>query len=407
MSTPPSAAPPHAEPAGAPNPLLVLLLAAACGLVAANLYYAQPLLRLIAPDIGLPPAAASLIVTLTQLGYCAGLLLLVPLGDLLENRWLIVTTLGATVASLAVASLARSAPAFLAASLAIGISCVAVQMLVPMAAHLAPEAIRGRVVGNVMSGLLVGIMLARPVASLVADGIGWRWLFGGSAVLMLLLAGVLRAGLPQRRPEAGPGYGALLASMATLWRTTPLLRRRSLYQAAMFAAFSLYWTAVPLLLTGPRFGFSQRDVAWFTLAGVAGALAAPLAGRMGDRGLTRQATLLALLLVTGSFLLCWIGGRQSSVAWLLAGGIVLDVGVQINMVTGQRTIYGLGASVRSRLNAVYMATFFAGGAVGSALASAAFEHGGWPVVSGIGFAFGAAALLYHFTGEAKQEAVPA
>ena len=405
MSTPPSAAPPHAEPAGAPNPLLVLLLAAACGLVAANLYYAQPLLRLIAPDIGLPPAAASLIVTLTQLGYCAGLLLLVPLGDLLENRRLIVTTLGATVASLAVAAMARSAPAFLAASLAIGVSCVVVQMLVPMAAHLAPEAIRGRVVGNVMSGLLVGIMLARPVASLVADGIGWRWLFAGSAGLMLLLGGVLRAGLPLRRPEAGPRYGALLASMATLWRSTPLLRRRAIYQAALFAAFSLYWTAVPLLLTGPAFGFTQRDVAWFTLAGVAGAFAAPLAGRMADRGLSRQATLLAMLLVTGSFLLGWTG-RNGSVALLLAAGIVLDVGVQINLITGQRAIYSLGASVRSRLNALFMATFFAGGAIGSALASVAFEHGGWSVVSGIGFAFGLAALLYSM-GEAKQEALVA
>ena len=273
---------------------LVVLLAAACGLIAANLYYAQPLVGLIAPDIGLPVTAASLIVTLTQLGYCAGLVLLVPLGDLAENRRLVVTTLGATVLSLAMAAAARSAAAFLAASLAIGLSCVVVQMLVPMAAHLSPEAIRGRMVGNVMSGVLAGIMLARPVASLVADGIGWRWLFGGSAGLMLLLGAVLWRNLPQRLPVAGPRYGVLIASMATLWRTTPLLRRRALYQAALFAAFSLYWTAMPLLLTGPRFGFSQRGVAWFTLAGVAGAFAAPLAGRMADRGLTRRATGLAL-----------------------------------------------------------------------------------------------------------------
>ena len=378
---------------------LVLLIAAACGLIAANVYYAQPLVGLIAPDIGLPAAAASLIVTLTQLGYCAGLLLLVPLGDLVENRRLVVTTLATTVLSLAMAAVARSAPAFLAASLAIGLSCVVIQMLVPMAAHLSPEAVRGRVVGNVMSGVLAGIMLARPVASLVADGIGWRWLFGGSAGLMLLLGAVLWRGLPQRRPVAGPRYGALIASMATLWRTTPLLRRRALYQAALFAAFSLYWTAVPLLLTGPRFGFGQRGVAWFTLAAVAGAFAAPLAGRMADRGLTQRATGLALGLVAASFVLGWAGG-DGSVALLLAAGIALDVGVQINLVVGQRAIYGLGAAVRSRLNGLYMATFFAGGALGSALASPAFAHGGWPLVSGIGIGFASLALLY-FLGEAK------
>ncbi len=398
MSHPPA---PAAPPAAGPSAGLVLLLAVTCGLVVANLYYAQPLVGLIGPDIGLPDSAASLIVTLTQAGYCAGLLLLVPLGDLAENRRLIVATLSATVLALAAAALARSTAGFLAAALAIGVSCVVVQMLVPMAAHLSLPAVRGRVVGNVMSGLLAGIMLARPVASLVADGLGWRWVFGGSAVLMAVLAGVLWRGLPHRQPAPGPRYAALIGSMAALWRGTPLLRRRALYQAALFACFSLYWTAVPLLLTGARFRFTHREVAWFTLAGVAGALAAPVAGRMADRGHGHRATGLALALVAASFVLSWLGGH-GSVAALLAAGVALDLGVQANLVVGQRAIFGLGAEVRSRLNAVYMATFFAGGALGSALASPAFAHGGWPLVSAIGLGFAALALAY-YAGEAKPQ----
>ena len=397
---------PHSPGADAPTPDgppagLILLLAVTCGLVVANLYYAQPLVGLIGPDVGLPAAAASLLVTLTQAGYCAGLLLLVPLGDLLENRRLIVATLAATVLALAAAAASRGAAQFLASSLAIGVSCVVVQMLVPMAAHLSPPAVRGRVVGNVMSGLLTGIMLARPVASWVAGGLGWRWVFGGSAVLMLVLAGVLWRGLPRRQPAPGPRYAALIGSMAALWRDTPLLRRRALYQAALFACFSLYWTAVPLLLAGPRFGYTQREIGWFTLAGVAGALAAPVAGRMADRGHGQRATGLSMALVAASFVLSWIGGH-GSVAALLAAGVVLDLGVQANMVVGQRAIFGLGAEVRSRLNAVYMATFFAGGALGSALASPAQVHGGWTLVCAIGLGFAAMALAY-FMGETRPD----
>ena len=190
--------------------------------------------------------------------------------------------------------------------------------------------------------------------------------------------------------------------MAALWRDTPLLRRRALYQAALFACFSLYWTAVPLLLAGPGFGYTQREIGWFTLAGVAGALAAPVAGRMADRGHGQRATGLIDGAGGGVVRASWIGGH-GSVAALLAAGVALDLGVQANLVIGQRAIFGLGAEVRSRLNAVYMATFFAGGALGSALASPAQAHGGWPLVCAIGLAFAAVALLYFLAGEAKRE----
>ena len=378
---------------------MILLLATACGLIAANLYYAQPLIGLIAPALALPRTAASLIVTLTQLGYCAGLVLLVPLGDLVENRRLTLFTLAGAVLALTVAATASSASWFLAASLGIGLGSVAVQMLVPIAAHMAPDASRGRVVGNVMSGLLLGIMLARPAASLTASAFGWRFLFASSAVLMVVLALILRTLLPQRRPVAAHSYASLIGSLWTLLRQTAVLRRRAAYQASLFAAFSLFWTAVPLELAGPPFRLTQRGIALFALAGAAGAIAAPIAGRIADRGWSRIATGVSLASVAVAFLLALLGG--GSIAALLAAGVLLDLGVQSNLVLGQRAIYALGVHTRSRLNGIYMAIFFAGGALGSAIASPAYARGGWTLVGWIGLAIPAAALLLYATEFAR------
>ncbi|MDE2145391.1 MAG: MFS transporter [Burkholderiales bacterium] len=403
----------EAAPAGL-SPALVATMAVACGLIAANLYYAQPVIRLIAPGLGLAPAAASLIVTLTQLGFCVGLVFLVPLGDVLENRRLVVGTLAGAAMALALAASARTATPFLAACALVGLGSVAVQMLVPIAAHFTPEARRGRVVGQVMSGLLAGIMLARPVASLVAGHLGWRALFAASALLMLALAALLWRRLPLRRPAraaGGPGYGALIASLWTVLRTQPLLRRRAAYQAAMFGAFSLYWTATPLLLASPRFGLGPGGLAWFSLAGAAGALAAPVAGRLADQGHTRVATGAALSLAVAAFVLAGLAGAGAgSLGLLLVAGIGLDLAVQANMVLGQRAIYSLGAAVRNRLNALYMVLFFFGGAFGSAIASSLYLHGGWAAVAAAGAAFPAVALLWFATdrtGRALGEAAPA
>ena len=377
------------------TPGLTWLLATACGLIVANVYYAQPLIALIAPDIGLDATAASLIVTVTQVGYCAGLILLVPLGDRVENRRLVVWLVGGSALALVVAAVAKSAAAFLGASLCIGLMSVAIQVMVPIAGHMAPAAARGRVVGNVLSGLLVGIMLARPIASFVADAIGWRGLFAASGGLMAVVSAVLWRALPQRRPSGTQRYPALIASLGTLLRETPLLRRRGAYQAAMFGAFSLFWTAVPLHLAAPPFDFSQRGIALFALAGAAGAVAAPVAGRLADRGHARLATGLAIVFVGLAFVLAWVG--QDSIAALVCSAVLLDLGVQANLVIGQRAIFELGEAVRSRLNGLYLAIFFAGGALGSALASVAFTHAGWGGVTAIGFVFGLAALLYYAT----------
>jgi predicted MFS family arabinose efflux permease len=258
-------------------------------------------------------------------------------------------------------------------------------MLVPLAAHLAPEKTRGQVVGKVMSGLLLGILLARPIGSILAGTLGWRWVFVLSAAAMALLALLLTWRLPHRQPAEGPRYGALLHSMVRMALTNRVLQRRAAYHAPLFAAFSLFWTAAPLELAGPDYGLTQRGIALFALAGAAGALAAPLAGHAADRGWSRAATLFAILTVAAAFLIGHLGGTHS-VFILAAAGIVLDFGVQTNLVVGQRAIFTLAPAIRSRLNGLYLASFFLGGAVGSALASPAYAYGGWPLVSWIGIA---------------------
>jgi len=391
MQNPPPAAPRISS-------WMTVQLAFACGLIVANLYYAQPLAGPIGRSLGLAPAATGLIVTLTQIGYGLGLLLIVPLGDLVETRRLVCTLLGlAALASLGLAS--ASVPAqFFAATLALGMVSVAAQVLVPFAAHLAPPEHRGRVVGNVMSGLMLGIMLARPVASFVAELSAWHVVFWSAAVAMAGLAAMLRVNLPARRPQATLGYTALLGSLGELWRRTPVLRRRAIYHAALFGAFSVFWTTTPLLLAR-TYGLSQAGIALFALAGVAGAVASPIAGRLADRGHSRGATRFAMLLVAGAYGLSHLAapGSTPGLALLVVAGIVLDYGVTTNLVVGQRAIFVLGAEVRSRLNGLYMATFFAGGAAGSAAGGWAYAQGGWPWASALGAALPLVALLYALT----------
>jgi predicted MFS family arabinose efflux permease len=235
---------------------LTILLAASCGLIVANLYYAQPLVGPISSTLKLSAAAAGLIVALTQMGYCLGLLFIVPLGDLIENRRLILSLILICMLATIVTASVHSPIPFLFAAIVTGLGAVAVQVLVPYAAHLAPEESRGHVVGNVMSGLMFGIMLARPAASLVTHLFSWRTVFALSAALMALLSAILFRWLPERFPESTTRYGALLRSMIPAFRTTPILRRRALYHFCLFGAFSLFWTTVPLYLAGPAYHLS-------------------------------------------------------------------------------------------------------------------------------------------------------
>jgi len=365
------------------TPALVLLFAFCCGAIVANIYYSQPIIELIAPAIGLSPHGASLVVSLTQVGYALGLFLLVPLADLLENRKLILATVVLATLSLVGAAFTHRPDVFLGISLLIGFSSVAVQMLIPMAAHMAPEATRGRVVGNIMSGLLLGILLARPVASVIADHLGWRAVFIVAAVVMVAILALLMFTLPRRQPSHSATYGQLLVSMMALLKRFPALRERALYQGLMFAAFSLFWTTVPVQLSRV-YGLSQTQIALFALVGAMGAVAAPIAGRLADAGHSRAATLLALIMAPLAFLLGEVPG--GGVLCLALTGVLLDFAVQMSMVTGQRVIYDLDASSRARLNGLYVTSIFIGGALGSAFASSLYESAGWHGVVVLGMA---------------------
>jgi len=383
-------------PANELSPRLTMIFALSSGAVVANIYYAQPLIGLISPALGMDAGLAGLIVTLTQLGYGAGLLLLGSLVDLVENRRLVVLALLGTAAGLVGVGLSQSAMTFLLASFTVGFFAVATQVLVPFAASLAPDKGRGRAIGNVMAGLLGGIMLARPLSSIVAAHLGWRAIFWISAALMLALAGLLWRVLPQRQPRPGLRYGGILLSTLHLLAATPVLQRRTAYQAIVFAAFNLFWTAAPLLLA-ERFGLTQQGIALFALAGAGGALAAPLAGRVADRGLTRLATGTALATITASFLLANWAAASGALLALAAVAVLLDAAAQANQVVGQRVIFGLPAETRGRVNAIYMTVVFLAGAAGSALASLTFVHGGWRLTCLSGVGLGVLALLIFAT----------
>ncbi|MGC5324238.1 MFS transporter [Brevibacillus sp. SYSU BS000544] len=377
---------------------IIFLLASACGLIVANLYYAQTLVGPISVDTGLSSTTAGLIVTLTQIGYVLGLLFIVPISDIIENRRLTIVSLTVAVGALFTAAIAPNASVFLIASLFIGIASVVAQILVPYATYLASEAQRGRVVGNVMSGLLLGIMFARPVASFITSIWGWRAVFVLSAIVIALLAILLSRALPERKPSPAVPYGKLITSLGTLLKQSAVLRRRALYQACLFGAFSLFWTVVPMKLADD-FGMSQKGIALFALVGVGGAVAAPIAGRMADKGWSRVLTGLAMIIAALSFLLIYLFQSHSafSLIMLFLSAITLDMAVSGNLVLGQRVIYSLGSEARGRLNGLFMSIFFVGGAIGSSLGSWSYSYGGWNFTSLLGVALPILALLYFFT----------
>lgn len=353
---------------------LVALLAVAAGISVANIYYAQPLLDALAGDFGVGREAISLVVTLGQVGYAIGIVALVPLGDVVDDRKLTLRVLAVAVVAAAVCAIAPSLPVFLAGSLVLGATAVVAQIVLPIAARVVPAEHRGQLVGRVTGGLLLGILLARAFAGLVAAAAGWRVVFGFSAVAMAVLAVVLVRSLPRRGPVGALHYRALLGSVAALVREEPVLRRRAVYQAAMFATFSLFWTSVAFQLSA--LGVGQAGIGVFALVGAAGALAAPLAGRLGDAGRGRPATGVALV-VAG---IAAVGGRSLLVLVLAVAAVVLDLAVQANLVLGQQAVYGRRPEARSRMNAVYIGSFFLAGAAGSAVSGVAYARGGWTTV---------------------------
>lgn len=369
---------PVVDDAPAPLRVIALVLAVACGLTVANLYYAQPLLDLISRSFDVGEGTATLVVTLTQVGYALGLVFVLPAGDLVENRTLVTRTLIGTALALLLAGLSPDFGVFLAVSVLVGLTSVVAQILVPFAAHLAPPAQRGRFVGQVMSGLLLGILLARTVASLIAGVAGWRAIYLISAGLTVVLALVLRRVLPLRAPSHSAGYRSLLASVAALARNEPVLRRLAVSQACMFGAFTAFWTAIAYELINEH-GLDQTEVGFFALVGAAGAAAAPVAGRLADRGLGRVSRFVALLLATASMLLAAFG--DGSLVLLAVAGVLLDFAVQSHQVMSQQVIYALRDDARARINTVYMGSVFVGGAISSAVAGVLHSTAGWSGVA--------------------------
>ncbi|MFJ6825787.1 MFS transporter [Streptomyces niveus] len=372
---------------------VVVLFAVACGAAVANVYYSQPLLVTMGHDFAMSPALVGSVVTLTHVGYGLGLFLLVPLGDLADRRRLIVSQLLLLVMGLAVVAAARTAAVLLVGMAATGLLAVVTQTLVAFAASLAPPAGRGRVVGLVTSGVVVGILLARTASGLIADLAGWRAVYLASAALTALLALVLYRVLPRHSgaPPTTLRYGQLLRSTITLFAQERLLRLRALFGLLIFAAFSTLWSGVALPLSGAPYFLSHGAIGALGLVGVVGALAATVAGRLNDRGLSRWTTGIALGLLTASWLP--LAFTRASLWALVVGVILLDLAVQAVHVTNQTLIYALRLDAGSRLIGGYMVFYSIGSATGALAATSLYTVAGWGAVCVLGAAFSALALL--------------
>jgi predicted MFS family arabinose efflux permease len=376
MTEPAAAMPPPANP----GRLLTFAMAAACGIAVANIYYNQPLLGLI--ERNYPGSAAiGLVPTATQLGYAVGLFLLVPLGDLVERRRLIVLQFLALAGTLVLAALAPTTATLIAASLLLGAAASVAQQILPFAANLAPPQTRGAVLGTVMSGLLCGILLSRTLAGFVGAHLGWRSVFWAGVPLALLGAALMAATLPRSHPAARTRYPDALRSLAQLWREETPLRRATMTQAAIFGSFSAFWTILALRLEEPIFRLGADVAGLFGIIGVIGVFAAPLAGRVADR---RGPQLVVALGAAATFAAWLLFGLWGTIAGLIGGVILLDFGVQSALVSNQHRIYALRPEARSRLNTVFMTGNFIGGSIGSIGATAAYHLIGWTGVSAWG-----------------------
>jgi predicted MFS family arabinose efflux permease len=379
-------------------PGLVRLMAATCGVTIANIYYAQPLLHAIGSSLHVPQAAASLVVTTGQAGFAAGLLFIVPAGDILRRRPLLTALLALCCLTLAASAVAPDLAVLGAMAALTGSASVVVQMLVPYAATLASDEERSRVIGTLVGGVLIGILLSRTFAGALAQVAGWRSVYGAAAGLMALTAVALWRVLPDHPAQLRIRYRDQMGGVLAAVRSEPVLRWRSLMAACGFAAFSCFWTTITFLLAGPGFAFSQLEIGLFALVGAAGAVTALRIGPVLDRRprLCWPATGVALCGVVGSFVLIGLGGGHPGAAGLgllVAGTLLMDACVQGAHVTNQSVIYGLLPEARSRLTTVYITTMFLGGAAGSVAGAQAYERWGWAGATVAAASFPVLALL--------------
>jgi len=359
---------------------LVLLLASGAGLAAATLYYCQPMLAVVGAELHATDKTVGLVPTFTQLGYALGILLLAPLGDRMDRKRIILAKAAVLTGALLAASVAPSMVWLLGASLLVGLSATLAQDIVPAAATLAPAEARGRVVGKVMTGLLLGILLSRVVSGYVAEHVGWRAMFVAAGGSTTLLAVAMARGLPRFAPTSTLSYGALLGSLWTLWKTEPALRRAATATGLLAVGFGAFWSTLAVMLSRAPFHLGPASVGAFGLAGAAGALAAPLAGRVSDRRgpelVTRLGAGTAALSFASMALARWIpAGAQLPL--IVVSAIGFDFGIQASLVAHQTVIYGLDPAARSRLNAVLMVGLFVGMSSGAALGGQALARYGW------------------------------
>ncbi|WP_407715951.1 MFS transporter [Comamonas testosteroni] len=384
-----------AAPSGLRLPL-IFMLASGAGLSVASLYYSQPMLGVLGSDIGASTQSVGLLPTLTQLGYALGILFLAPLGDRHDRRKIILTKAVVLFAALLLAALSPSLMTLLVASMVIGLSATMAQDIVPAAATLAPPSHRGKIVGTVMTGLLLGILLSRVVSGFVAEHWSWRAMFGGAALSIALVGLAAWRQLPRFQPTTHLSYFALLQSLGTLWKQHTALRRATWAQGLLSIGFSAFWSTLAVMLHGEPFHLGAAAAGAFGLAGAAGALAAPVAGRIADRYGSPLVTRLGAGLVAVSFAamaLAPLMAPDAQLCLLVLSAIGFDLGIQASLVAHQTIVYGIDASARSRLNAVLFTGMFIGMAIGSALAAWLFAQFGWMAVTALATTTALAALV--------------
>lgn len=361
---------------------LILLMAVACGVAVANLYYNQPLLADIGRTFHATAQQTGIISMCTQIGYALGMFLFVPLGDMHERRRMILILLVTVTLSLIAVATAQNMLWMDLASLAVGVTTVVPQMLVPLAAHMAAPEERGKVIGKVMSGLLIGVLLARTVAGFIGGSFGWRSMYWVAAFLMLALAVLLRMLLPESRPETKLTYQQLIKSIGHLIVEQRTLREASIIGAMSFGAFSVFWTVLAFFIEVPPYHYGSQVAGLFGLVGVVGAATAPIAGRFADRFSAKIVVGITIAITLLSFLTFWLFGYH---LWgLVLGVILLDLGVQGAQISNQARIYSLVPEARNRLNTVYMVSYFIGGSIGSSLGTYAWSQWHWTGVCVVG-----------------------
>jgi len=365
-------------PADLPRPL-VLLLATGAGLAVASIYYSQPMLAVLSSALGASARDTGFVPTLTQLGYALGILLLAPLGDRFDRRWLILVKTTLLAAALLATGLAPALPHLLVASLVVGLTATLAQDIVPAAAMLAPESSRGKTVGTIMTGLLLGILLSRVASGFIAEPWGWRMVYELAAVGLVIFGLAAWRGLPSLPPASRMGYARLMGSLATLWRLHAELRRAALAQGLLSVGFSAFWSTMAVMLHD-QFQMGSEAAGAFGLAGAAGALAAPLAGRLADRRGPERVTRLGAGLAMASFAVMGLGPflpREAQIGLILAATVGFDFGVQATLVAHQTVVYSLDPAARSRLNALLFTGMFIGMSAGAALGSLVLARWGW------------------------------